>query len=486
MDNVNHILEKVEGIEDLLRKIDQTLFSIDIIGSQVLHMSAACEQIFGYTSEEFMADGKLWLHVIYPDDMHIIKENEATYEDGKSVADQFRIIHKNGSIRWVERKIIPQLDEEGKLTRADGIMRDITKRKIAEERALEAEKLILEAQQLGKIGNFNANIVTGEVFWSDGMRVIMGVDKNYKASLEAFISMVHPEDKERFLSQIMHNEEIKGRLDIEYRIIRVNDKQVRAFYSRIDTVKDKKGNLARVYGILQDITERKQAEEKVEKLNMLIYQMSHDLRGPINSAKNYIYLASAKVNDKTALDYIGKIHASYRKIEDHLMSLLNLQRINRAETIIEKIDMEDLIENITRSIDNASQFNKVRIFKDIHLPDAFYSDKQYLHSILYNLINNAMTYSRPIADAYIYIKMYEENDNIIISVADNGIGMDEKTKSKIFELFFKGNSGSSGTGMGLYIIKGLVENLKGTISVESAPMEGTTFTICLPNIVGTV
>src|SRR4029077_1070796 len=114
----------------------------------------------------------------------------AKFEDGKSVTSQFRIVHKNGNVKWVEGKIIPQLDEKGTLVRVDGVIRDITQRKTAEEKVLQTKQLLYEAQKLAKMGNWSADFIKKEVFWSEGLRNIYGVNKDFPASFEAFVERI--------------------------------------------------------------------------------------------------------------------------------------------------------------------------------------------------------------------------------------------------------------------------------------------------------
>lgn len=471
-----------EQIEQLFKNINEIYLSIDIKNSCIQQISAACETITGYTQAEFMADFKLWEDIVHPEDKYILDGNRAEFVQGKSVINQYRIIHKNGSIRWIEGKIIPLFDEEKRVIRLDAVSRDITEKKIDEEKILHTQYLLKEAQQIGKMGSWNHDYITGEILWSKGLYDILGIDEEIEPSLELFQSLIHEEDKEAYLSEVTQLRNQGSSIELTYRLIRLKDQAVRIFNSYINAERDINGKLTRLYGISQDITERRQVEMKIERLNMLIYQIGHDIRGPINSAKNYIYLASTKVHDKTALAYIDKIQSSYTKIENYLLSMLNLQRLNRSETIIEQINIHELIQQVMHSIDSVPGFNKVKILSDVDIDMSFSSDRQYLHSIIYNLINNAITYRRDTDDSFIHISSQRKNNTIIISISDNGIGINEESKLKIFEMFYKEKEASEGFGLGLYIVKSLVERLKGEISLESSPMNGTTFTICLPDI----
>ena len=131
-------------LKTLFENIDEVLFSVDMISYQVIQMSAACEKVYGYTSADFFADGHLWQKVIHPEDMHIADRQLKVLKEGKHVLNQYRIIHKDKSIRWLENKITPTLDDAGKLIRMDGVTNDITLRKVAEQE-LERSFSILEA-----------------------------------------------------------------------------------------------------------------------------------------------------------------------------------------------------------------------------------------------------------------------------------------------------------------------------------------------------
>jgi len=122
----------------LFNTIDEMYFSQDIVTARIVQISPACKKIFGYTATEFLTNEDLKLNVVYPEDMPIIKANYHDYHLGKTVTCQYRIIHKTNGIRWVESKIIPQLNTGGELIKLYGVTRDITERKKNEERIFEA------------------------------------------------------------------------------------------------------------------------------------------------------------------------------------------------------------------------------------------------------------------------------------------------------------------------------------------------------------
>jgi len=127
-------------LNNLLEDINEVLFSVDMVSLNLLQISAACEKIFGYTSEEFFADGDLWKRIVHPDDKDISKQLVQSLFHGKQVLNQYRIIHKDKSIRWIENKIIPRFDKTGLLVRIDGLTTDITERKNAENAIKESKE----------------------------------------------------------------------------------------------------------------------------------------------------------------------------------------------------------------------------------------------------------------------------------------------------------------------------------------------------------
>jgi len=472
--------ETEHDMNTMFENTETVFFSLDVINNRFKHVSAACEKVYGYTPYEWANDSTLWRGVIHPDDLHLLQGHDEKMETGKRAFYEYRIIRKDGSIRWVEVKITPTLDNTGTLIRKDGVVNDITRKKESDQKIIQAERLLNEAQQLASMGSWNVDIIKNEITWSDGFRKIMGIDADYPIGTESFIALLHPEDKERVSAQIFEVMKTGIMQETICRIIRFSDSQERTLQTKISSIKNAKGELLRIYGISRDITDRKDAELKIEDLSMLIYQISHDLRGPLNSAKNYIYLALKRVSDVLAHEYLTKIHDSYAKMEHRVLSLLDLQRINRSELNIEEIDLHLLIKDIISSIDGIKGFNEIKINTDIDIPNTLYSDKQFLHSIFHNLINNATTYRRPINDSCIDISAKVNGGKLVVIVSDNGQGVSDNMKNNLFKKFAKGDTSTNGTGLGLYIVKSLVSKLKGDINCESELGKGTSFTIKLP------
>jgi signal transduction histidine kinase len=125
-------------------------------------------------------------------------------------------------------------------------------------------------------------------------------------------------------------------------------------------------------------------------------------------------------------------------------------------------------------------FDKIKLKIKADLKEPLYSDRQFLHSIIHNLISNAFTHRKKTNNDCITISANNEKDTVVIKVMDNGTGIPDNMKNKIFEKFQKGDKSANGTGLGLYIVKNLVGKLNGTIIYSSEQMKGTNFIIHLP------
>ncbi|HXP50150.1 MAG TPA: PAS domain-containing protein [Bacteroidia bacterium] len=140
----NTILENA-NLQQLLDKIQENFFIADWVAKKVTYISPACLNIYGYPPENFFADHNFWFNVIHPDDQERVAKTHEQFKFGKKIEREYRIIHANGSIRWVYNTIVPTVDEKGTVIRVDGYTKDITEKKESELRINELNALIYKA-----------------------------------------------------------------------------------------------------------------------------------------------------------------------------------------------------------------------------------------------------------------------------------------------------------------------------------------------------
>lgn len=175
------------------------------------------------------------------------------------------------------------------------------------------------------------------------------------------------------------------------------------------------------------------------------------------------------------------MYKSLVKQDQFISDIIDYSRNKRKDILWERVEISELIEDVL--LQHISQYSKeeVVIEKDLCI-DSLYSDSLRLRIILNNLISNALKYADTEKEQIkLFLRFYASDEDYIIEIEDNGIGIREELLQRIFEMFFVTNT-NLGSGLGLYITKQAVENLNGTISVDSVVGQGTLFTITIPMI----
>jgi PAS domain S-box-containing protein len=276
-------IEHINGELDLfLNTIDEVFFSRDMIKSQLIRISPECERVYGYNVAEFMANQNLHNSMIYPDDMHIKQSHLAQLKNGDRVMSSYRIVHKDGSTRWVQTKIIPTLNNNGILVRIDGISRDITeaikageKLKLSEERY---RTLIENSSDMLMVSNQNGLIT----YTSPNIKKILGYtaeefDKERK-SAESF----HPDDPEHYKTPFIESRDNPGK--VYHFTNRV--KHAGGHWVWIEGTVTNLLHVPSVNGVVtnfRDVSERKKNEELLEK-NHVELQQALDTQASILNA----------------------------------------------------------------------------------------------------------------------------------------------------------------------------------------------------------
>lgn len=210
-------------------------------------------------------DQNSFLDFAWPSDRETIRKKiKEARRTGQPVEFSHRIMHKDGSEKIVNTKLMAIANRDGEIERMFGTTQDVTEQRKSEERLRFTEQLLREAQQLAKVGNWNFDVRTNEVFWSEGIRVIFGVDENFSPNFDSYIGMLHEDDKEWVLKELEEAHRTGKSIENEYRIRR-GDGKVRVLHSYTKSVLDADGQPARIFGTSQDITELKEAQNELEK-----------------------------------------------------------------------------------------------------------------------------------------------------------------------------------------------------------------------------
>jgi signal transduction histidine kinase len=217
------------------------------------------------------------------------------------------------------------------------------------------------------------------------------------------------------------------------------------------------------------------------ELDRFVYSTSHDLRAPLTSIMGLIDITLDSQNPNDVKRYLSLMKDRVHSLDHFIKDITDYSRNNRLEVKREQVKLADLAHEVWESLKFSPEAENIDFIIDI--PDDIYieSDKNRLRVIISNLISNAVRY-HDLKKENQYIKLhYQMNGRIsYIHVEDNGQGIASEFHSKIFDMFFRANEQSKGSGLGLYIVKEALMKLSGSIKLESTVGIGTTFTIMLP------
>lgn len=215
-----------------------------------------------------------------------------------------------------------------------------------------------------------------------------------------------------------------------------------------------------------------------EDLDNFVLSASHDLLGPLSNIEVTVALVNQlEISDPELLEYLDVINTSVKKFRILLKELSTIGKIENETFKMEPVAVRNLIDEITFSINNKISSTNTVITTDLEVEELFFSKKN-LRSILYNLITNALKFTNnPTPTIEIITK--QEDEFVLLAVRDNGIGMTSKDIQKVFDVYNRINKNLEGQGIGLYLVKKIVDASGGKVRVESQPGIGTTFKIYL-------
>lgn len=240
--------------------------------------------------------------------------------------------------------------------------------------------------------------------------------------------------------------------------------------------------------IIRDISQQKRIEQdlifKNNELDTFVYRASHDLRGPIATLMGLYNLVQYEVKDEAALRLLTMYNSQVQRLNTITLTLIELTKIKEREFKPSVIDFRKVVRSVYRQAQNMTESQDMLFESNVEEIENFVSDERLLNIILQNLVENAVKYKRQEVDSFVRVEIRkkENTGSLLIKVSDNGIGIESSIQGKIYNMFFRGNERSSGSGLGLYMLKNAVEKLGGRVALYSVLYKGTTFKIELPSL----
>jgi signal transduction histidine kinase len=217
-----------------------------------------------------------------------------------------------------------------------------------------------------------------------------------------------------------------------------------------------------------------------QELDNFVYIVSHDLRSPLMLTKGLLDISKRKIEDKNeVLKYMDLAGKSINNLDDIIKEILTYSRNARTGLQHEQFDLKTIIQEIYEGLDSA-ECPEFTLLEDYKNPTIIITDKGRLHTILRNLITNSFKYrKKEITNPFVKIIYTRNEKQLTITIEDNGQGIAEESLGKVYDMFYRGTSSTSGTGLGLYICKEMLLKMGASFRLESSLGMGTRFSFTL-------
>jgi len=450
---------------------------------QLLYTSPSCERITGYPVGQFEKDPTLLSNIVHPHDLSQYMSHIAQGHTTNAAFEmEFRIIHCDGTMRWIGHACQPVFNAQGTFLGRRGSNRDITERKLAEEK-LKAVSLytrsLIEASldplvtisPEGKITD--ANRATEQVTGASREHLIGDDFSNY---------FTEPEKARDGYQKVLDDGWVR---DYELTIQHTSGKTTDVLYNAA-LYKNELGEIQGVFAAARDITERKRAEqalqESSQKLKLFAYSVAHDLKSPAIGIYGLTKRLSKHAKD--VLDDKGKSYCDQiLKVSEHIAALIDKINVyiatKEARLSIERISIAEILQMLKEEFSAQLSIRQI----DWLEPEALLeinADRLSILRAFRNFVDNSLKYGGERLSK-IWSGYEESEDFHIFSFSDNGKGLKEEDSGKIFGAFqrHETSKGVEGAGLGLTIVKEIAEQHGGRVWVEPRGKKGITFYISI-------
>ena len=512
--------ESEEYFRLLIENICEIISIIDAEGT-IIYMSPSNEKFSGYKSEELV--GRNSLEFIHPDDSPGVVQalTALVREPGSKGKVEYRIRHKDGSWRYVQAMGINLLDHPS-LSAIVVNATDLTDFKLAEQ-ALREEKdftdnALNSLKDIFYVLGADARLLR----WNKAFKEVSGYSDEELSSMAVF-DFFEGEDQQRQdeFYQVLLEE---GQAGIEARGVTKDGRRI-PYYLFSTLLRDGEGNPVAVCGVGRDISERKRADEELQRyrvhleelveertleimrtnerlqeeitergrveeqlrarnleLDAFAHNVSHDLRGSLALIDGFACTA-INARNKGSVDEenecLVKIVQAAQRMDNFIDSLLDYSRAgHRGGT--ERVELDEVLVGVLAEHEGEINRRKADIVIQGKFP-AVSGEPVKLHQVLSNLLGNALKFLGDNPEPRVEIGWEEKEGGVTVSVKDNGIGVSEQELEMIFEPFTRcGGAKFPGLGIGLATVKRAVERWGGEVWVESRPGEGSTFFFTVP------
>lgn len=479
-------------------------WELDVLSGEIV-WTHATHTIFE-TQDSFVPDLHSQLQFFLPDDHARLEQLVTVATDhGQPFDIELRMRTAAYSDKWVVVSGRPVMEGD-KCVRIFGSVQDITERKEFEDRLKRTTNMLLRAEHIASLGSWEWEVESDLITWSDELFNLFGIlPEEGPPTFKEQQSLYTAESYHRLSEAIERCIQRKIPYYIELEAIRRDGKHIFGIATGLP-IKDFSGQVIRIYGSFQDITARAlaqqeafQAREEAEKANraktLFLGNLSHELRTPMNAIIGMTELALEEELGSNVRSYLETVRDASGHLMNIISDLLDSAVIEKGELALseEEFSIRDTALRTTSLVEREIQQKGLgyKMSIDDQIPDSVLGDSNRFAQVMLGLLGNAARYTIE-GQISLSLKRITDSDGngkcqVELTVSDTGPGISEENLDLIFEKFSQVQIGenrlikhSSGTGLGLYITKNIVNAMGGTISVSSTPGKGSTFKANIP------
>ncbi|RPH31232.1 MAG: PAS domain S-box protein [Bacteroidales bacterium] len=446
--------------------------------------------ILGYTAKELIK--KTWDSLTHPEDLKMEMKlyNDIIVRKNSAYSIEKRFIRSDGSYIYCKVAVKAILNPQGNISHLVKLIEDISTRKQIERDLLESRATLRRAQQIAKLGSWSWNPTLQMISLNDEAYQLLGWKRSQGPfSIKSFIELVTPEKRE--VVENLINEARKGQKameSIEIPIL-VSNEITRYILLNVGYNFGSSVAVSEVVATMADITEVKKAEMALKEANALKDQIfsiiAHDLRGPIGTINQmiaFIVNDPDSIDNKTRNDLMLSIKDTTEETYSLLENLLDWAKDQRQIAFNpETIHIYATINTTIALLSGMASPKNITITNSIDNTITVFADPYMINTVFRNLLSNAIKFTPK--NGNISIQASRIDSIVTIKFIDSGVGIPKNMIEKIFDssnnYSTPGTNNEKGTGLGLKLVNRLITKNNGTISVESEPNKGTTFTVTL-------
>lgn len=518
--------ERENQLVSLFDTVADSIFVIEVESEnsfRFISVNDAFKKITGVAEEQLI--GKLISDIVPQPSLNLVlSKYKQAIKTKQSVVWEETTDYPTGRLTGIVT-IAPLFDETGVCKKLIGSVKDITERK-------KIELSLKESEERFRVLAESSNIIPWEIdaatfkctYVGPQAESVLGYPTQAWYDTDFWFNHIHPDDRDianhRFLQGLKKNQNY----DFEYRMVKADGKIV-WFHDFVTIVNDESGKPLKLRGHLIDVTIRKLAEEKIQKLNaeleerveertaqlqanitelnkakiqaeeskaakeLFLASMSHEIRTPLNAIIGFQQLLKSTSLTAEQKEYVESIDFAGKNLLVIINDILDLSKIEAGKFQFDETDfnVSDVVKSVIELVNHRAKEKKLKlyIYVDSSIPDKLFGDAARLSQVLLNLVGNAIKFTEA-GDVKVSVNALEETSEQVLCefiVEDSGIGISPERMASIFERFTQESNETNriygGTGLGLTISKYLVEMQGGKIEVKSEKGKGSAFSFQL-------